>query len=51
MNDPKMTLNNTRSKVSHTRDTSIVESHISLRFILRPEVLKLQVILRQKTTK
>ncbi len=38
LNDPKMTLNTTRSKVPHICFTSVNESHISLGFALQPVV-------------
>ena len=49
LNDPKMTLNPTRSNVFHICITSIYECQISIRFALRPAVLELQAILRKYT--
>ena len=47
LNDPKMTLNTTKSNVPHICVTSIHESHISLHFALQPAVFQLQAIVRQ----
>ncbi len=46
-NDPKMTVNPTRSNVSHTCFTSNHESQISVPFALEPAVFEVQAILMQ----
>ncbi len=44
---PQMTLNHTQSKLPHICVTRLQESHISLRFALRPAIFDIQAILRQ----
>ncbi len=46
-NDPKITLNNTRSKVPHMHPTTTPVSQISLPFALRSAIFELQTILGQ----
>ncbi len=41
-NEPKITLNNTRSKVSHICSTTTPESQTSIHFALRPTIFELQ---------
>ena len=47
LNDPRMTLNTTKSKVPHICGISIHESQISVCFTLRPTVFEVQAILRK----
>ncbi len=46
-NEPKITMNHTRSIVPHIPVTSVHESQFSLHFALRPVAVKLQAKLRQ----
>ncbi len=51
LNDPKLTLNTTKSKVPYICVTTVPESQISVRFALRPAIFELHVILTLNTTR